>query len=60
MLNWKDVIKFASHGNREPDRRVEKTEEEWKELLECTLSYPKKNKISATFCALCSIYDAGK
>ena len=33
MQNWLDVLKFANNGNAEPDRRVEKTEEEWKELL---------------------------
>lgn len=33
MLTWIDVIKFANNGNPTPDRRVEKTEEEWREIL---------------------------
>jgi peptide methionine sulfoxide reductase msrA/msrB len=33
MLKWLDVIKLAENGNPVPDRRVEKTLEEWKALL---------------------------
>jgi peptide methionine sulfoxide reductase msrA/msrB len=33
MLTWSDVIKFTNNGNPKPDRRVEKTEAEWKEIL---------------------------
>jgi len=33
MLRWIDVIKFSRYGNPEPEKRVEKTEEEWKEIL---------------------------
>ena len=33
MLNWNDIIKFVNKGNPVPTRRVEKTDEEWKELL---------------------------
>jgi len=33
MLNWNDVIRFANNGSPKPARRLEKTEEEWKELL---------------------------
>ena len=33
MLNWNDLIKFANNGNPTPDRRVEKTAEEWKAIL---------------------------
>jgi len=33
MLKWLDVIKFAENGNPLPDRRVEKTMDEWKALL---------------------------
>ena len=33
MLKWSDVIRFAKEGNPEPDRRVEKTEGEWREEL---------------------------
>jgi peptide methionine sulfoxide reductase msrA/msrB len=33
MLTWIDVIKFANNGSPIPDRRVEKTEEEWRDIL---------------------------
>lgn len=33
MLTWIDVIKFTNNGNPAPDRRVEKTEEEWRSVL---------------------------
>jgi len=33
MLRWKDVIKLGTSGNPKPDLRVEKTAEEWRELL---------------------------
>ncbi|PTX61481.1 peptide-methionine (R)-S-oxide reductase [Kordia periserrulae] len=33
MLTWKDIIHYATHGNKEPDTRVEKTEAEWKAQL---------------------------
>lgn len=34
MLKWLDIVKLANTGNPTPDRRVEKTEDEWKDLLE--------------------------
>jgi peptide methionine sulfoxide reductase msrA/msrB len=33
MLNWKDVLHFAGKGNPEPDRRVHKTDEDWRAEL---------------------------
>lgn len=33
MLNWNDVLRIAKNGNPTPDRRVEKTKEEWKAIL---------------------------
>ena len=33
MLNWADVIRFASNGNPTPDRRVEKSAAEWRAQL---------------------------
>ena len=33
MLKWIDVIKFANKGNPSPDRRVEKSDAEWKAQL---------------------------
>jgi methionine-R-sulfoxide reductase len=33
MLKWIDVLKLARDGNLKPDRRVEKTDVEWKKEL---------------------------
>jgi peptide-methionine (R)-S-oxide reductase len=33
MITWNEIIKFASEGNPVPERRVEKSDQEWKELL---------------------------
>jgi len=32
-MNWKEVLKYARNGSPAPDRRVEKSAAEWKELL---------------------------
>lgn len=32
-MKWIDVIKIANHSNPKPERRVEKTNEEWKKIL---------------------------
>lgn len=34
MHNWNDVISRATHGNPAPDRKVTKTEEEWRAQLD--------------------------
>ncbi len=33
MLTWIDILRFANNGNPTPDNRVEKTDEEWQQLL---------------------------
>lgn len=33
MLTWKDITSIAKNGNPAPDKRVEKTLEEWKSIL---------------------------
>ena len=33
MLRWLDILRLANNGNPTPDKRVEKTNAEWKELL---------------------------
>ncbi len=62
MLTWKNVINFSVKGNPQPDRRVEKTTAEWRELLS-----PKQFRIarkkgteaphSGVFCG---IHETGK
>ncbi len=33
MLNWKEVLRLGKEGNLTPDKRVEKTPQEWQKLL---------------------------
>lgn len=33
MIDWKQVMSYAGNGSPEPPRRVEKSEEEWKQQL---------------------------
>jgi len=61
-MNWNDVIRFANNGTPAPDRRVEKTEVEWKALLtpeQFRITRLKGTEAPGTG-ALCSRYDAGK
>ncbi len=62
MLTWKDVIHYAVSGNPVPDKRVEKTETEWKEILTPSQFRITRQKgtESPHSGALCSIYEAGK
>ena len=34
MANWNDVIRLADQGNATPPRRVERSDDEWRELLD--------------------------
>ena len=61
-MKWIDVLKYARNGSPAPDRRVEKTEAEWRAQLtpEQFRITRKKGTEYAFSGALCSIYDAGK
>ena len=61
-MNWTDIVRFLHKGNPIPDRRVEKTEEEWKaqltpEQFRITRLKGTERAFSGEFC---SIYEAGK
>lgn len=62
MLTWKEVINFSVKGNPEPDRRVEKTEAEWKAILtpEQFRVTRKAGTETPHSGSLCTTYDAGK
>ncbi len=62
MLNWNDIIRFVNRGNLNPDRRVEKTEEEWKKKLtpQQFRITRKKGTEPAGSGAFCHAHDAGK
>jgi peptide methionine sulfoxide reductase msrA/msrB len=62
MLRWIDILKFASQGTPEPDRIVEKTDEEWKALLtpeqyRVTRQHGTEPAFSSDSCA---IFESGK
>ncbi len=62
MLTWKNIMDFAVNGNPAPDKRIEKTEEEWKSKLtqeQFRITRKKGTEAPGTG-ALCSVYDAGQ
>lgn len=62
MLNWNDILDLSNKGNLAPDRRVEKTEAEWKaQLTPEQFRITRKHGTEARFSGeLCSRYDPGK
>jgi len=62
MINWNDVLNFASKGNPAPDHRVEKTDAEWRAILTPEqYRITRKKGTEARFSGeLCSRYDPGK
>ncbi|MGL1885818.1 MAG: peptide-methionine (R)-S-oxide reductase MsrB [Reichenbachiella sp.] len=61
-MNWNEVIKFAKDGSPTPAKRVEKTEEEWWEILnqeQFRITRMKGTERPGSG-ALCSAHDAGK
>ena len=61
MINWNDVIKYTIEGNLTPDRRVEKTEDEWKSILtpEQYRITRQKGTEAAGSGVLCHAHEAG-
>jgi len=61
-LTWKDVIHYSVKGSPEPDRRVERTEAEWREILtpEQFRITRKKGTEAPHSGAFCSSHEAGK
>ena len=62
MLTYKDIINFAVNGNPIPDKRVEKTDAEWKSQLtqdQFRITRQKGTEAPGTG-ALCSVYDSGQ
>lgn len=61
MITWKDVISFSVHGNPKPNRRLERNDEEWKELLtpeQFRITRQKGTEMPHSG-ALCSVFDKG-
>ncbi len=62
MLNWKDLINFTQKGNPEPNRRVEKTPEQWREILsddQYRITRKKGTEMAHTG-AHCATYEPGR
>lgn len=62
ILNWADIIRFATKSNPEPDFRVEKSDAEWRELLtaeQYRITRQKGTEAPHTG-ALCSAFEAGQ
>ena len=62
VLKWNDVLNFANNGNPVPDKRVEKTDAEWKQqLTEEEFYITRKKETEARFSGEhCSRYEPGK
>lgn len=62
MLKWLDVIKYANHGNPVPDKKVVKTNEEWKNILTEEQYYitRKKGTERAHSSDLCTFFEPGQ
>lgn len=63
MLQWIDVLKFANNGNPEPpNNKVQKTDEEWKEMLtqEQYRITRQKGTERAHSSEMCNAFEAGK
>ncbi len=61
MLKWDDVIGFARQGNPDPDRRVEKSNTEWRKVLSdeqyrITRQHGTEKAFSSE---LCSLFESG-
>lgn len=62
MLTWKAIINFTVNGNPIPDKRIEKTDAEWKTQLtpaQYRITRQKGTEAPGTG-ALCTVHDAGK
>ncbi len=62
MLTWKEVITFTINGNPIPDKRTEKTDQEWKQILTAEQYRITRQKGTERPHSgeLCSIHDAGE
>lgn len=62
MLTWREVIQFANQGNPAPDRKVEKTDAEWREQLtpEAFRITRQKGTERAFSSQMCGLFEPGR
>lgn len=62
MLKWSDIINVAKNGNPAPDRRVDKSEEDWKEILtpEQFRVTRQKGTEKPHSSEMCSLFETGR
>jgi methionine-R-sulfoxide reductase len=62
MLKWNDIMNLADGGNLKPDKRVEKTEEEWKaQLLAEAFQVTRLHGTERAFSSdMCSRFERGR
>ena len=62
MLNWADVIEFGERGTPSPDRRVERSEQEWRARLTPEQYRVTRQKGTETpfSSAMCSRFEPGQ
>jgi peptide-methionine (R)-S-oxide reductase len=61
MIKWADIIRYTNKGNPVPEKRIEKTPEEWKQILtpeEFQVTRLKGTERSFSS-ELCSLFDPG-
>jgi peptide-methionine (R)-S-oxide reductase len=61
MLKWKDVLNFARNGNPAPDRKVHKTDDEWRRLLSAeAFAVTRQTETERAFSSeMCSLFKPG-
>lgn len=61
MLYWNDVIHYANHGNPQPDRKIRKSEEEWRaQLTPAQFRVARQKETERAFSSeMCNLFEPG-